>query len=281
MTYGKHCQNVDRHCFGPDSVFLRQLLFFFNPQNVADFSALVETCRLLQQFVQESGDIVSLFAGVDYFSMQAMVNYRVKQLAYACIQAVYKNRNQLKDQLFRTSDESSTSTILLLEAVAMLIDPRLPWSCKIAGYLFQRNTYTLLREIVLTGKDGINLQDFVVKVSSLENVLALIMSHVGQKSCACPDIDPRCSFLSQILTIPSLWKLFPYLKEVFAKRELSDHYIPQMALCVQNHANVLPNDISTECPGYACLLGNLLETAGLAFSQSDCSFDMVRKPCYF
>ncbi|GMP57198.1 hypothetical protein CsSME_00021380 [Camellia sinensis var. sinensis] len=55
MTYGKHCQNVDRHCFGPDSVFLRQLLFFFNPQNVADFSALVETCRLLQQFVQESG----------------------------------------------------------------------------------------------------------------------------------------------------------------------------------------------------------------------------------
>ncbi|XP_028115773.1 E3 ubiquitin-protein ligase UPL6-like isoform X1 [Camellia sinensis] len=276
MTYGKHCQNVDRHRFGPDSVFLRQLLFFFNPQNVADFSALVETCRLLQQFVQESaGDIVSLFAGVDYFSMQAMVNYRVKQLTYACIQAVYKNRNQLKDQLFRTSDESSTSTILLLEAVAMLIDPRLPWSCKIAGYLFQRNTYTLLREIVLTGKDGINLQDFVVKVSSLENVLALIMSHVGQKSCACPDIDPRCSFLSQILTIPSLWKLFPYLKEVFAKRELSDHYIPQMALCVQNHANVLPNDISTECPGYACLLGNLLETAGLAFSQSDCSFDMA------
>ncbi|XP_028115775.1 E3 ubiquitin-protein ligase UPL6-like isoform X3 [Camellia sinensis] len=215
MTYGKHCQNVDRHRFGPDSVFLRQLLFFFNPQNVADFSALVETCRLLQQFVQESaGDIVSLFAGVDYFSMQAMVNYRVKQLTYACIQAVYKNRNQLKDQLFRTSDESSTSTILLLEAVAMLIDPRLPWSCKIAGYLFQRNTYTLLREIVLTGK-------------------------------------------------------------VFAKRELSDHYIPQMALCVQNHANVLPNDISTECPGYACLLGNLLETAGLAFSQSDCSFDMA------
>ncbi|KAL7220882.1 hypothetical protein ACSBR2_013714 [Camellia fascicularis] len=276
MTYGKRCQNVDRHCFGPDSVFLRQLLFFFNPQNVADFSALVETCRLLQQFVQESaGDIVSLFAGVDYFSTQAVVNYRVKQLAYACIQAVYKNRNQLKDQLFMTSDESSTSTILLLEAVAMLIDPRLPWSCKIAGYLFQRNTYTLLREIVLTGKDGINLQDFVVKVSSLESVLALIMSHVGQKSCACPDIDPRWSFSSQILTIPSLWKLFPYLKEVFAKRELSDHYIHQMALCVQNHANVLPNDISTEFPGYACLLGNLLETAGLAFSQSDCSFDMA------
>ncbi|KAI8027583.1 E3 ubiquitin-protein ligase UPL6 [Camellia lanceoleosa] len=32
MTYGKHCQNVDRHSFGLDSDFLRQLFFFFNPQ---------------------------------------------------------------------------------------------------------------------------------------------------------------------------------------------------------------------------------------------------------
>ncbi|KAI8026946.1 E3 ubiquitin-protein ligase UPL6 [Camellia lanceoleosa] len=48
-----------------------------------------------------------------------------------------------------------------------------------------------------------------------------------------------------------------------------------MALCVQNHANVLPNDIATEFSGYACLLGNLLEMAGVAFSQPDCSFDMA------
>lgn len=49
-----------------------------------------------------------------------------------------------------------------------------------------------------------------------------------------------------------------------------------MALCVKNHANVLPNDVSTEFPSYACLLGNLLETAGVAFSQPDCSFDTVK-----
>ena len=49
-----------------------------------------------------------------------------------------------------------------------------------------------------------------------------------------------------------------------------------MALCVQNHANVLPADISNEFPGYACLLGNILETAGAALSQPDCSFEMVR-----
>ncbi|KAI8561897.1 hypothetical protein RHMOL_Rhmol04G0377700 [Rhododendron molle] len=177
MTYGKHCQHVDRRCFRPDSDFLRQLLFFFNPRNHADFSALVETCRLLQQFVRESGDILSLFAGIDYSSSSALVDYRMKQLAYSCIWAVHHNRNQLLDQLFLTSHKSSTPTILLLEAVVMLIDPRLPWSCKIVGYLLQRNTYNLFREIILTGKERTRLQDSVGKISSLESVLALLISH--------------------------------------------------------------------------------------------------------
>ncbi|PSR97874.1 E3 ubiquitin-protein like [Actinidia chinensis var. chinensis] len=273
MTYGKHCQNVDRQCFGPDSDFLRQLLFFFNPQNVADFSALVESCRLLQQFVRENGNILSLFAGVDYSAKYALVDYRVKHLAYVCIRAVHHNRNQLKDQLFMTSDKISAPTILFLEAVVMLIDPRLPWSCKIVGYLLQRNTYSLLREIVLIGKGSINFHDSIGKISSLESVLALLISHVHQRSCVCSNTDPQWSFSSQILTIPFLWKKLPYLKEVFTTRGLNEHYIHQMALCVQNHAYVLPNDISTEFPSYACLLGNLLETAGVAFSQPDSSFD--------
>ncbi|KAI7978957.1 E3 ubiquitin-protein ligase UPL6 [Camellia lanceoleosa] len=89
-----------------------------------------------------SGDIMSLFAGVDYSSKYAAVNYRVKRLAYACIRAVHQDsfvpiklvlyfivRNQLKDQLFMTPDKSSTLTILLLEAVVMLIDPGLLVFC--------------------------------------------------------------------------------------------------------------------------------------------------------
>ncbi|GFZ11608.1 ubiquitin protein ligase 6 [Actinidia rufa] len=272
MTYGKHCQNVDRQCFGPDSDFLRQLLFFFNPQNVADFSALVESCRLLQQFVRESaGNILSLFAGVDYSAKYALVDYRVKHLAYVCIQAVHHNRNQLKDQLFMTSDKISAPTILFLEAVVMLIDPRLPWSCKIVGYLLQRNTYSLLREIVLIGKVNISEEKYLGKASfrSILSYYQQVLLNVGnwdfQMACHC--------FSSQILTIPFLWKKLPYLKEVFTTRGLNEHYIHQMALCVQNHAYVLPNDISTEFPSYACLLGNLLETAGVAFSQPDSSFD--------
>lgn len=61
------------------------------------------------------------------------------------------------------------------------------------------------------------------------------------------------------------------------RRGLSEHYIHQMALCVQNHTNVLPDDISADFPGYACLLGNILETASVFFSQPDCSLDMVRQ----
>ncbi|CAL5436937.1 unnamed protein product [Camellia sinensis] len=137
------------------------------------------------------------------------------------------DRNQLKDQLFMTSDKFSTSIIFLLEAVILLIDPGLPWSW-----------------------ESIKFQDSVGKISSLESILALIIPHVGQRSCVCANIDPRWSFSSQILTIPFLWKLFPYLKEIFATRGLSVHYIHQMALCVQNHAN----DV---------------------ISQPDCSFDMA------
>ncbi|PON64889.1 HECT domain containing protein, partial [Parasponia andersonii] len=273
--YGKLCQNVDRTCFGLDSEFLRQLLFFFDARNAGDISTLMETCRLLQRLVRDCGDIVSLFAGMDYSSKHALVDYRVKQLAYICIKAIHQNRNQLKNQTFATPEDSGTFTTVLLEAGGLLIDPKLPWVCKTVGYLLQKKALTLFREIVLTGKDHLNSHTCLGKVSSLERVLALIISHTGQKPCICPNTDARWSFSSQILTVPFLWKLFPYLKEVFAARGLCQVYLHQMALCVQNHADVLPNDVSNEFPGYACLLGNILEAAGFALSRADCSFDMA------
>lgn len=66
------------------------------------------------------------------------------------------------------------------------------------------------------------------------------------------------------------------LIQIFATRGMSQHYIHQMALCAKDHAKLLPIDVSTELPGYACLVGNVLETAGVAFAQPDCSFEMVR-----
>lgn len=53
----KFCLCGFRNCFGPDSGFLRQLFFFFNARNANDITVLVETCRLLQHFVQDSGNV--------------------------------------------------------------------------------------------------------------------------------------------------------------------------------------------------------------------------------
>ncbi|MCD9644905.1 E3 ubiquitin-protein ligase upl6 [Datura stramonium] len=91
-TYGELCHSVDRQCFGPDSDFPRQLLFFFNPTYSTDVSVLVETCRSLLEFVRDSGDVVSLFAGADYASNPSLVRCRVKKFVHACIQALYGNR---------------------------------------------------------------------------------------------------------------------------------------------------------------------------------------------
>ncbi|XP_065863879.1 E3 ubiquitin-protein ligase UPL6 isoform X2 [Euphorbia lathyris] len=275
ITYGKHCRNVDRCSFGPDSEFLRLLFFFFKAQNSGDFMMLVETCRLLLRFVRDGGDIVGLFGGGDYLKNRALVDYRVKQLALCCIQAVYHNRGQLKDQLLMTPRESSEPAVVLLEVVGLLIDQKLPWACKIVGHLLQRNVFAQFREIVLTGKENMKASGSIEEVSALERMLSLVILHIGQDPCICPHIDPQWSFSSQILTIPFLWRLFPNLKEVFAKRELSQYYIHQMALCVQDNASVLPNDVSAECPSHACLLGNMLETAGEYLSQRDCLFEMA------
>lgn len=270
LTFGQSCEDVSRQCFGPDSDFLRQLLFFFNPKHAADVSALVETCRLLQEFVQDNGDVVGLFAGTDYSCKRGLVDYRVKHLVYACIRVLYENRYQLKDQLCLASEKSNTSANVLLKAILLLIDQSFPWACNTISYLLRRNIFSLFREIILTGKE--NFQGSIGIVSSLERVLAHIISHVGMGTCCCPDIDPCWSFSSQIFTFPFLWRLFPHLKEIFATPGLSQHYVHQMALCVKDHTNVLPADISSDFPGYACLLGNLLEAAGVAFTQPG-SFD--------
>ncbi|XP_043725409.1 E3 ubiquitin-protein ligase UPL6-like isoform X2 [Telopea speciosissima] len=276
LTFGKHCQKVDRNCFNSDSGFLQQLLFFFNAHNNGDFVALVEACRLLHRFVQASGDIiVDLFVGMDYKSKNAIVDNRVKQLAFACLQAVHHNRDQLEDQLLMSSECTSVPAVILLEAVVILTDPKLPWACSVVGYLLRRNIFVLLRDIVVIAKQSTMAQSGNRQLSSLEHVLILIASHIGQQPCTCTNIDPRWSFSSQVLTIPFMWQLFPHLKEVFTTSGMSKHYIHQMALCVHGHVNILPDDLSQEFPGYACLLGNILETAVVALSQLNSSFDMA------
>ena len=63
--------------------------------------------------------------------------------------------------------------------------------------------------------------------------------------------------------------------QIFAAPHLSQHYLHQMVSCVKDHTNVLPGDISSDFPSYACLLGNLLEVAGVAIAQNG-SFAWVK-----
>ncbi|XP_014508992.1 E3 ubiquitin-protein ligase UPL6 isoform X3 [Vigna radiata var. radiata] len=275
-AYGKYCQNVDRNSFGPDSDFLCQFLYFFKADDIDDFLVLVQICRLLWWFVQNNGDVVNIFAGVDYSSTYALVNYRVKQFVQACIHALHQNRNQLKGQLLLTPEELNVSAVPLLEVLVLLIDSKLPWSCKIVEYLFRNNALGLLREIILTGK-GNDAENYfsIGKGSSLERVLMAVVRHVGQEPCICSHINPRYTFASQIITIPFLWHLFPNLQQMFAAEDLSQFYMHQMAKFGQNMINFLPKDISNEFPSRACMLGNVLEIAGIALSHPLCSFDMA------
>ncbi|CAH9080391.1 unnamed protein product [Cuscuta europaea] len=272
-TYGEHCQKVERQSFGPDSDFLRELLFFLKPTCAADFTILVEACQFLQEFARDTGDIICIFAGMEYDFNRALVDHRVKKLAYACVQALHANRNHLKYQLLEASEILHTPTSILLDTVHLLIDPRLPWSCKIVTYLLERNIHCMFRELILSWKEGnFSVSNWVG--SSLERIVIVIMSHAGQRSCTCPTLYSTTSFPSQILSIPFLWNFFPHLKEIFATPALSQHYIHQMALCVKDNSNILPPDTATDMPGYGCLLGNLLDAASLAFTQPD-SFDMA------
>ncbi|KAF6175464.1 hypothetical protein GIB67_021954 [Kingdonia uniflora] len=274
-TFGERCEKVDRACFNHNSEFLRQLLFFFNAQNSSDFLVLVETCQLLHQFVRVSGDVVNLFGGTNTLLSHAVVENRVKKLAYACLLVVHQNRNRLKDQLLMSSDFSNMPIVVLLEGVIILTDPELPWSCKTVGYLSQRHIMALLRDIVHTGMQNLKIRNAGARKSSLEHILTLMISHVGRNQCICLSVNQQWSFSSQFLTIPFLWSHFPYLKEVFLSQGLIDFYIHQMAMCVHSHANFLPDDVSREFPGCACLLGNILEVVGASLSRPTCSFDLA------
>ncbi|CAI0626143.1 unnamed protein product [Linum tenue] len=273
--YGSYCQNAERCCFCPDSDYFRQLFFFFNARNAGDFTILVETCRGILNLVRDNDNIVSLFAGVDYSAVLALVDHRVKNLAYICILSLYQNRSHFRQQLLVPDADSVMQATVLLEAVAALIDPKLPWACKAVSYLCQKNVFALFREIVLAERENAKTSSSTGNLSGVEHITGILISHSGQNSCSCPNVDPKFCFSSQMLTVPFLWKNFPSLKGVFSTQGLSQHYIHQMSLCLQNHTNLLPSDISAEYPGYACLLGNILEAAGVTLSQPACPFEMA------
>ncbi|CAL9096308.1 unnamed protein product [Musa textilis] len=267
VTYGDHGEKADWHCFGPDSEFLRQLLFFFTANNTSDVALLVKACRLLLQHLQQSGNIVTLFAGLDYPQKNSLVDLRVKKLAYACLQAIFHNRNHYKNKLLMPSTCSYWPAVALFETVACLTNPELPWNCSVIDYLMERKVFLLLRCIILAGVQDVKSPELRVSASVLEHVLISLVSHVGQQPCHCSNADPRWSFSLQILSIPFLWRHLPFFKEGFGR-----YYIHQMANFLPTHDGVLLDDVLQEYPGHACLLGNLLEVAGVVLSDPNSTY---------
>ncbi|KAL4339509.1 hypothetical protein GQ457_08G034350 [Hibiscus cannabinus] len=118
--------NRKMHCFGLGSEFLWQQLSF-ETLNLKESPVLVETCRVLI-FVQESEDIVRLFAGKIYSSNHSLVAYRLNWFLNACIQAIHQNINELEDKLLRTTEKSAASTTFLLQALPFVLDIKVSWA---------------------------------------------------------------------------------------------------------------------------------------------------------
>ncbi|CAM0957626.1 unnamed protein product [Alopecurus aequalis] len=266
------------NCFGASSDFLRQLLFFLNASKDNDIAILSQVCNLLLQFAK-NGDVASLFAGVNYSSVEPLVIHRVKKLALICVYAVYQKRYDWSNQLLMSVESTTMPSVQLLEAVACLLNPELPWNCKVVGYLQHKRIYCLFRGIIIAvPQNARNLEDHH-STSALEQVLMLVASYVGDHPCCCPVVDPRWSFSSQLLSIPFLWHRLPHFKKVFSANGLSKYYIHQIACYLPSRADVLPKDISANHPGYACVLANVLEAATWILSEpkfaSDRAADII------
>lgn len=78
-----------------------------------------------------------------YFSITQM-KWTTLHLSYL----LYFDRYDWNNQLLMSVQSTSMPFVQLLEAVACLINPKLPWNCKVVGYLQQKKIYCLFRGII-------------------------------------------------------------------------------------------------------------------------------------
>ncbi|KAH9311826.1 hypothetical protein KI387_026861, partial [Taxus chinensis] len=274
--FGEYGEHADRNAFKPSSKYLRQLLFFFRANDNGDIVRLVEACRLLCESVQASGNILDIFEDGDQFFDRVIVKYRVKCFVLCCLQALHRNREQFKSQLSSPPGSSDSPALLLLETVVILTDSSFPWAGNTLDYVLEKYTFGHFRELILTVSDqGPQTSISGAGVSHLECVLTKLASQCTQMYYTGHKCPMKLNFPAQIMSIPFLWKQFPNLKQVVVSQGLWSSYIQQIASALPGHLDLLPPDTSSELPGAACLLGNILEIARFVLSQPNCTLKMA------
>lgn len=90
-----------------------------------------------------TGDTVSLFAGKDYSSNHALVDYRVKQLAYACIEAVHQNRLAILTPLTTPAKFSQIAEIQFFRMQEFIASLCVSLLCSLIIYGWHQNFHIL------------------------------------------------------------------------------------------------------------------------------------------
>jgi hypothetical protein len=104
----------------------------------------------LPSFHFRLGDVLRLFGGTNYSSLEPLVIHRVKKLALICVQTVHQKRHDWGSQLLMPPESTPKPCGSLLETAACLINPKLAWNCKVVGYLQRKKIYCLFRGIIIS-----------------------------------------------------------------------------------------------------------------------------------
>ncbi|KAG6553003.1 hypothetical protein Mapa_005340 [Marchantia paleacea] len=271
--FGEFGEKADSTVFRSSSKYFPQLFFFFNEKDAGDCQRLVQACRLLQQSLRETGDVVALFTENGQID-GPLVIYRVKRLTRICLQTLHVHRNSLKAELLQpvqAFNSLTNSATLLLDTVLTLTGDNLPWSEVVLKYLLQYKLFYLLRGIFLM----VEPEEKTTKMTCIESAVLVFASRHVRRLRSDTSKLTKGSFSTDILSIPLVWKRFPIFKQECIKEKIWAHSVHQIAASLSELPGILPPDTCPGFPSSVCLLGNLLEIAAAAMRGPDCELKLA------
>ncbi|KAL2634369.1 hypothetical protein R1flu_005848 [Riccia fluitans] len=271
--FGEYGEKADSQVCKSSSKYFPQLFFFFSEKDDGDCQRLVQACRLLQQSLRETDNVIALFTEngkIDW----SVVTYRVKRLARLSMQTLHVHRGTLKADLLQpvqALNSSTNSAAVLLNTVTSLTDDTLPWSGVVLDYLIDYNLFNLLRGILLLVDTG----EKPSEMTCIESTVVVLASRHMRRSQGETINLTAGSFATDILSIPLVWKHFPALKQECVKEKIWERSVHQIAASVSELANLLPSETSSRFPSSVCLLGNILEFGAETMRERNTSLKLA------